>query len=153
MLEGLPFTKLRLLHIFIVIIAISVASTEVATGDRSKNNENSSGIAKVNIGVYWDSLCSNAVTSIDWGSLTAGNSKTITVFVRNEGSESQTLSLSAQRWNPKNADSCFSLYWNRERMSIEVNAVVEATLTLTASSNVKGITTFSFTTIITGTRR
>jgi hypothetical protein len=38
--------------------------------------------------VYWDSACTNPVTSIDFGNVQKSTSKTVTMYVRNEGNGS-----------------------------------------------------------------
>jgi hypothetical protein len=104
----------------------------------------------VQIGVYNDSGCTNAVSNIAWGTLSPGAIATQTVYVRNEGNVSVTLNMTTSSWNPSNASSYMALTWNRESYVLTASSVVSAVLTLNVSSSITGITTFSFNTTITG---
>lgn len=104
----------------------------------------------VQIGVYNDSGCTNAVSNIAWGALSPGAIATQTVYVRNEGSVSVTLNMSTSSWNPSNASSYMALTWDKESYVLTASSVVSAVLTLNVSSSITGITTFSFNTTITG---
>ena len=105
----------------------------------------------VNVGVYWNSACSNATSTIDWGAITPGTTKSYTIYVRNEGSAPETLSLSTQGWTPSNANTYITLSWNAPTTPVAVASITTVTLTLTVSSSITGIANFSFITIVTGT--
>ena len=102
------------------------------------------------IGIYWDSNCTNKVSSINWGMVELGSSKNVTVYVKNTENVALTLSLSAENWNPANASKYMSLSWDYNGQPINPNTVIRITLTLTVFANVTGITDFSFDIIITG---
>jgi hypothetical protein len=104
----------------------------------------------VQIGVYNNSGCTNAVSNIAWGTLSPGGVGTQTVYVRNEGSVSVTLNMTTSNWNPSTALSYMTLTWDKEGYVLTAGSVVSAVLTLTVSSSITGITTFSFNTTITG---
>lgn len=114
---------------------------------------NSSGvIASVNLAVYWDSACTNPVTSIDWGTISPGGSKSVQIYVKNTGNVPITLSLSTENWNPSNAGSYMTLTWDyTSGTKIQSNSALKVTLTLTVSSSIQGVTNFSFNVVITGT--
>jgi len=106
-------------------------------------------VEAVGVGVYWDSGCSNKVSSIEWGSLNPGSSKTVTVYIRNEGDAAISLTLGAINWDPPTASNYMSLDWNYAGQAIAPNQVIQVTLTLSVSSSIEGITTFSFDIVIT----
>jgi hypothetical protein len=111
----------------------------------------SSGSVKaLGVGIYWDSACSQTVSSIDWGFVEPGTVKNATVYMRNEGNGSITLSLQTANWNPPNAADYISLSWNYAGQAIGVNQVVAVTLSLSISSKIQGITTFSFDIVVVG---
>jgi len=105
----------------------------------------------IGVGVYWDSGCTNAVSSIDWGSLEPGVTKNFTIYVRNEGNVQLKLSMTTSNWNPASASSYMTLSWNRENYVLAAGSVVSAVLTLSVSSSISEITSFSFDIIIAGT--
>lgn len=105
------------------------------------------------VGVYWDSSCTNVVSSIDWGSLDPGGRKTVTIYIKNEGNVQLKLSMTTGNWNPPSASSYITLSWNRESYVLPAGSVVSAVLTLSVSSSISGITNFSFDITITGTEQ
>lgn len=109
-------------------------------------------IASVNLAVYWDNTCTNSVTAIDWGTISPGGSKSVQVYVKNSGNIPITLSLSTESWNPSNAGNYITLTWDYiSGTKIQPGSVQKITLTLVVSSNVQGITNFSFNIVIAGT--
>jgi len=106
-------------------------------------------VETVGAGVYWDSGCSNRVSSIEWGTIEAGSVKMVTVYVRNEGDVAIGLSLGTKNWSPSTASNYISLDWSYAGETINPNQVIPTTLKLSISPNIKGITTFSFDIMIT----
>ena len=106
-----------------------------------------------NIGVFSDSACTNAVTSISWGSVEAGGSVSQTVYIENTGGTVVAPSISVSNWSPSNANTYISLAWSALPSSISpgVSSAVAVTLTLTVSSSITDITSFSNTITISGT--
>jgi hypothetical protein len=97
-----------------------------------------------NIGVYWDKKCTIRVYSIDWGVLTPGQTKQVTVYVRNEGNEPIFLSEESDSWNPANAPQYLDFSWQCQNSKIEIGAVVTVTQILHVSPNIRDISNFSF---------
>lgn len=115
---------------------------------------NSSGsiAASSNIGVYSNSACTAALTTISWGSPSPGGTVTQTVYVKNtQGSASLTLSMTTSNWNPTSANGPLKVTWNQQGTVLAPGQSTAATLTLTVSSSVTGITTFSVQISISGT--
>jgi hypothetical protein len=106
----------------------------------------------VQLGVYSDSGCTTALSSVSWGTLDPGTTATATVYLKNEGNVPVTLSISASNWAPSSASSYFTLTWNRAGNVLAVGASVQAVLSLAVSSSISGITTFSFDITITATQ-
>jgi hypothetical protein len=103
----------------------------------------------IGVGIYWDSACTNRTSSINWGTLESGSNKTVTLYFRNEGNSAATLSRATQNWNPSTASNYMTLNWNYAGQTLSVNQVLQIRLTLTVSSTVSGITSFSFDIVIT----
>ena len=108
-------------------------------------------VVVVNIEIYSDQTCTVKLSSIDWGSLTPGQSKSVTCYLKSTSTVNSTLSMSTGSWNPTSASSYISLSWNREGYKIKPAEVVSTTLTLTVSQSITGISSFSFTITITAT--
>ena len=128
-------------------MVISALGVLVAT----RTISNTGNVKAIGVGVYWDSGCTNVVSSIDWGALEPGATIDKTIYVKNEGSVALTLSMSTDNWNPSSASSYMTLSWNRENYVLNPGSVVSAVLTLSVSSGISGITNFSFDITISGT--
>jgi hypothetical protein len=96
------------------------------------------------IGVYWDENCTKPVYSIDWGNLSLGQAKSVTVYVRNERNEQTFLTEVAQNWNPPLASEYLDFSWDIQKRKIEAGSVINVTQTLYASIYTNGISSFSF---------
>lgn len=115
---------------------------------------NSGNVKTVGVGVYWDSACTDNVTSIDWGFLEPGATVNRTVYIRNEGNTPLVLNMTTDNWNPTSTSGYVFLNWNLEGCVVNTTVpVVQAVLTLSVSSDVSGVTGFSFDIIITGTEQ
>jgi hypothetical protein len=110
----------------------------------NKTVTNSGSVKGVGVGIYLDQACTNAVSSITWGTLDPGSNVNKTIYIRNEGNTAATLSIATSNWNPTSASSYMTLSWNYGGQILSVNQVVQVRLTLSVSSSVTGITNFSF---------
>jgi hypothetical protein len=100
------------------------------------------GVGK-SIEVYWDSNCTSVVGSIQWGTLYAGESENVTVYVRNEGESATILSLSVSDWSPIEAANYLSINWNYSGFSVKPGDVVAINLFLTVDLRVIGISDYA----------
>jgi len=138
----------------IMLAVIAVGATVIVTFavlSSGKNIRSFGTIKAVNVGVYWDSGCTSVTSTVDWGKMSPGDIKNVTLYMKNEGNVAVKLSLAAQNWNPANAPNYISLSWNREGQIVDTASLVAATLTLSVSWDISGITDFSFDMVITGT--
>ena len=103
----------------------------------------------ISLGLYSNSACINELSSVTWGQLTRGTTKTQTIYVRNEGKNPITLAKGLTNWNPQTASSYITLNWNYTNQAVNSGSVVAVTLTLTVSSSAPTITSFTFSTVIT----
>lgn len=129
-------------------VVVSVLATSLLMG--YQNIPNAGNVKAVGVGVYWDSGCTNNVTSINWGFLEPGATANVTVYINNEGNIPVTLSMTTDSWDPTSASNYITPDWNRESHVLDPGSV-QAILTLSVSSNVSGVTGFSFDVIIAGT--
>ena len=138
------------LRVGLVVLTAFLASMVVVYGlmSASVHLQSVGTVKALGVGVYWDSGCSQTVSSIDWGSAEPGAVKNVTGYIRNEGNAPITLSLQTANWNPPNATDYISLSWNYSGQTIGPNQVVAVTLSLSISSSITGITSFSFDIVI-----
>jgi hypothetical protein len=144
---------LAVVAVAVVVLGVAAAATTFGVLSSGKTVQSFGAVKAVNVGVYWDSGCTNATVSVNWGLLSPGASQNVTFYVRNEGNTVVRLSMSSQGWSPANASSYLSLAWNREGTVVSVGSVVTASLMLSVSSSVVGITSFSFNILIVGTEQ
>ena len=140
------------LALVVIIVALPIL-TMTSTGLLNVNQTiPSTGIVTtLNIGVYSNIACTNELTSLQWGTISPGNSQDITIYLKNTGNAQTTLSMTTTNWTPANANGPITLSWDKENAKLNPNQVTTATLTLSISESINGITNFSFDIVITGT--
>jgi hypothetical protein len=124
-----------------------LAASLLAVNQRIPNAGN---VKAVGVGVYWNSNGTSNVTSIDWGFLEPGATANKTVYIKNEGNTRVILNMTTSNWST-GAYGKITLIWDREGYLLDPSAIVPTVLTLSVSSNITGVTSFSFDIIITGT--
>jgi len=135
----LPNTHRALVLVIVVVLAFSLAR---AFFDSQSFFRVSGVITSVPLGVYWDANCSTPVDSIDWGNLTVGGVKTLTMYVRNWGNESFFLTVEAMNWRAGNTSDVAT--FSCEEPKIGPGEVVKVDPTLTIFPNASGVSSFSF---------
>jgi hypothetical protein len=108
-------------------------------------------ISAVNVGIYSDSQCSQRLTSVDWGTLSPGETLTKTIYIKNTCDRQLELRMTENNWDPPEADGPISITWNREGATLYPGQSVQAVITLSVSSTISGITSFDVQVVITGT--
>jgi hypothetical protein len=135
-----------------LIVYMGVVMSTLGALTVSRTFTNSGSITAIGVGVYSDSGCTTVLSSINWGTINPGASATYTVYVKNSGTIPVTLTMSTGNWNPATASSYITLGWNRQSYVLPAGSSVQALLTLSVSSSVNGITSFTFDITITGTQ-
>ena len=148
--------EIRRLSPGVIIATVAIAGlflTLTTAGLLSVNQSvpTSGTVSTVNVGVYSDSACTQQLTTISWGSVAPGATVARTVYVKNTGTNQITLTMTRANWNPTSVNGPISVTWNKESTTLTANQVATATLTLSVSSSISGITTFSVDIVITGT--
>jgi hypothetical protein len=141
-------TALAMVIMMIAIMSMSTLGALVTT----RSISNSGSVTAIGVGVYSDSACTNAVSSISWGALNPGAVNTYTVYIENVGTVPVTLSMTTGNWIPSTASSYMTLTWNQQNSVLQAGQVVQAVLTLSVSSSASGVASFSFDMTITGTQ-
>lgn len=101
-------------------------------------------IVEGRIAFYWDAECTRNVTLIQWGSLQVATSKSVEMYVKNEGTFPVYLRLETRNWYPQNASDVLTLSWDYDGTVLNANATRRIVFTLTVSPATAGITSFSF---------
>lgn len=109
-----------------------------------------SAVGAINVELFNDAERTSSCQNIDWGQLEAGTSTTRTIYIRNTGNVSETLSLTTSNWNPQSASSIITLTWNQEGASLGAGQTVPAVLNLTVAQEIGSVTAFGFDLTITG---
>jgi len=143
--------RFQTLAVYAVIATALAATSVTALLTAQKTISGTGSIQTVGVGVYWDQQCTNATSSLNFGQMAPGSSKNFTLYLKNTGNSILTLSMTTKNWNPTNASNYMTLTWNREAQKINPNQVLAFVITLSVASNIQGITSFSFDTVISGT--
>jgi hypothetical protein len=147
------FPKIQAAIIAIILVAVALTATTYGAISVNKSlSSNGSVNVTPNLGLYSDSGCTTALSAIDWGALTPGNSITKTVYVKNTGTgTSLTLSISTSTWTPTTANGPITISWDKESTRLTPGQSTTAVITLTSSSSIVEITNFSVQILISGT--
>jgi len=131
-----------------IVVSVLAASLLMAY-QRVPSNGN---VRAVGVSVYWDSTCTDNVTNINWDFLAPGETADRTVFIKNAGTLPLVLNMTTDSWEPTPASEHITLSWDRENYLLNTTTpVVQAILTLSVSSEISGVSSFSFEIVITGT--
>jgi len=131
-------------------VTLSVISQVTSSLQSNRTMPSVGEVKAIGVGIYWDQSCTTEVSSIDWGILEPDSSKNVTVYIRNEGNSAANLTMNTSNWNPANASDYIDLSWDYQGQVINVNEVLEVKFTLIVSSEIQGISSFSFDIVIVG---
>ena len=133
-------------------LLLSFLGPVVSSLQTNRKLGNQGSVKAVGVNVYWFSNGSGPVSSFDWGMMDPNSSKSITCYIKNEGDQVLTLSMSvpASSWNPSNCTQFMTLSWNLAGATLNPGQTKTATFTLTVSASISGIADFSFDVIIVG---
>jgi hypothetical protein len=149
-LSGIVMLTLILASLGLMLTAY--ASINVSTGINSSGSISSSLAISPELRLYSDSACNLPLTSIEWGSLSPGGTVSRIVYIKNtQGATSLTLSMTAKNWNPTTANGPLTLSWNKQGTTLPPGQVTAATISLSASSSIAGISSFGVQILINGT--
>jgi len=125
-------------------LILSMIGPSMSSAAANKTISNTGSVKAIGVGVYWDQATTNAVSSINWGTLDPGSIKNVTVYIKNTGNAPARLLLTTSNWSPSNASSYMVLSWNYGGQTLSAGEVMKVILTLSVSTNITGIASFSF---------
>lgn len=149
----MKFKNAALLALVFIAIALSAVTVGVLIAQQNVPASGSVGgniTSTVNIGIYSDPEATTNCTNVDWGNLNSGDTATKTIYIKNTGNVSETLSMTAINWNPSSASSTLFLTWSQEGTSLPEGAIVPATFTLNVAADTGDLSDFSFNIVISG---
>ncbi len=135
-----------------VVLLLTALSSGMLLSNSNQKVPTNGTILTINVGAYTNSQCTINCTSIDWSMIEPGGSINRTIYIKNSGTIPVTLNLTSQNWTPSNASSYMTLTWDKEGSILAAGSSTAATISLSVSHSITGITTFSFNIVITGTQ-
>lgn len=109
----------------------------------------------VGIRVYADEELTTELTTFQWNDgnpIDPGSSVPETIYIKNTGTISVTLSLTTSAWDPEPAQTFTTVLWDiPEGTSLSPGATMPAIITMKVASNIIDIETFNFDILVTGT--
>ena len=132
------------LSAFAAYIALALLSTSITV-------PNSATLRTVGLEAYWDEACTNKVTSIEWGSLEPGQTKSVQIYIKNTGNTPETFSFTTENWEPASASSYITVEWDYDGTQVQPENSISVIFTLYVSPSISDIESFTFDMIITGT--
>jgi hypothetical protein len=132
-----------------VLIGIATAAS-IGLTQRRIPSRGTVYVKVLGVEVYWDLECMSMVTEIDWGVLEPSDVATKTLYIKNTGNAFITLSLTTENWTPVEAGTYITVTWDVEGSTLDVDAIMAFSITLSVSTEISGISDFSVDIAITG---
>jgi hypothetical protein len=139
--------KLKKVGLSIILVALAVTITVYAI-QRSRVIHNNAHVYCVGINIYWDPECTNPCTTINWGELYPGDTKTQQIYIKNVENTPCTLTMATSNWTPTEASNYITISWNYAGQTLNPSEILPVTFTLKVSEQVTGINDFTFDIII-----
>ncbi len=99
--------------VLISVLAVSAAGSVTYAALQASGRFGSSGkIVAIGLQVFRDAALTQQATEFSWGELAAGNTATMQLWVKNNGTVPIILSLSAEDWTPLIAQQYITFSWN-----------------------------------------
>lgn len=108
-------------------------------------------ITTVNLEIYSDPTCTIPLTFLNYTSMSRGQAKGITTYVKVVGNTNATLHMTTGTWMPSGINAYMNQTWNVEGVVVQPNTAIVAVFTVAVASNMPtSYTTFSFSTTVWG---
>jgi hypothetical protein len=90
-------------------------------------------IKTIGVEAYWDPNLENKTEVLDWGILSVGLSRNVTLYVRSISNYKITLNLNVTDWMPANISDYMTLSWDYNGTHLNPGEIIPVTLTLSTS--------------------
>jgi len=136
----------------LLLVATITVVTVVSSGVVQRRIPSTGKVFIVSLGVdvFWDPECSSRVSEVYWGALEPGDSKNVSVYVKNTGNTALILSMNTTDWTPATAETYIAVAWDAEDAHLSEGGVLQVSIAISVSASVSGITDFQFSIVITG---
>ena len=136
----------------IILAAIMIAAvvSVIAIGVVERRISSQGRVKAINVEVFSDPECTQVLTEIYWGMIEPSETVSTEIYLKNTGNSPLTVSMSTSTWSPLTAENYISVNWDAEGKEINPSDFLRANITLSVSSSISGISSFSFLIIITG---
>jgi hypothetical protein len=104
----------------------------------------------VEIDVYEDLACTTVQSSIEWGEIEAGDSSSVTIYIKNNGDIDILLGLDSENWTPTNINDYTTLSWDYNGTALTPGEIRGVTLTLYIDPDCPPMNNFGFDIVIIG---
>jgi len=139
------------LKLVVIAALLSVAIVALVQGlsSPSRRLASSGKVKAVGVGVYWDVACTKSVDCINWGVLEPGETRNVTLYIRNEGNVMAMLAMTTENWSPPEVSQYLELAWDYGGQWLAPSSVLPVTFSLHLAENVQSVNSFSFDIVIT----
>jgi hypothetical protein len=141
----------QLIAIYVLVAAVLSVVSILAVLTVQWGIDGSGSVEGVGLGVYWDPECTSVTSSLDFGLLEPGSSKSFSLYVRNEGEAPLGLSMTSENWDPANVEDYLTLTWDLEGQKFGPDEVRACMITISVFEDIQGVDSFSLDIIISGT--
>ncbi len=111
---------------------------------------NTGNVKTINLDAYWNANQTSPVSSLMWGSLWAGQSRTHSFYVYNSGNTAETLAMTTLGWSSTAAQNGIAVTWDAQGATLGAESNLLVTVTLMVKSSASGFTNYSFTIMLAG---
>jgi hypothetical protein len=138
----MKFLKIiTLLFIIWIITLIGIIGAVLIT---SQTIPTEGAVKGIGVQLYWDSARTQPCTSINWGTIENNTQATRTIYIYNNGTSPETLSMSTSGWNATG----LTFTWDRFNYLLPAKTVIDVIFTLNVATTAEA---FKFDITITGT--
>jgi len=148
--NNLPIHYRQLVLLALLVLGVSAVFIAYGIISGSFTVNNTGYVKAIGVSVYFNAECTNEAHSIDWGYLQPGKNKSVTVYIKNNGTIPMILSHNTQNWTPPVAENYIIFSWDGEGKIVENGHVIPVILTLHVDENITDVESFSFDLVIIG---
>ena len=107
-------------------------------------------VTDIELDVYSDYECTVSADKVDWGEIEIGGTKSIVLYIKNNGNLDLVASLVSENWYPEASREYMTLGWDYGGQIVSPGEVVGVTLTLAVSLDCPLLNDFNFDVVIIG---
>lgn len=139
-------TAIMLYHVYTInnIEHAKSSKSDVYTKTRVYTIDSVGCIKSLDLDIYASPQSTVKLTHVDWGTISAGESVSMTLYAKNSKNTPFVMSLITSNWQPSIAEQYLTLQWTYTGQVINPNEMVSFDLILTVDVNIDNVDNFSF---------